>query len=206
MTLDTEALVFDFDGVLADTEPLIWRAWARILAAHHIKLTWDDYCRFGRGVTDQKMLGSLPQLDSDPKIVAKLLEQFDAQKEIIRSWSLQQSPIPERTVLVLRQLSGFRIGLVTSSRRGDVEPILRAAGIYLCFDALVFAEDSTRHKPDPEPYILVRERLGISRGLAFEDSDAGLASAGAAGFTAVRVDDPHNLAEIVAASIGTAPF
>jgi beta-phosphoglucomutase len=206
MTVDIEALVFDFDGVLADTEPLVWRAWAHILAAHNIQLTWDDYCRFGRGVTDQQMLRSLRQLDSGPAFLANLLKEFEAQKEITRSWSLQQSPIPERTVLMLRQLSGFQIGLVTSSRRGEVEPILNAAGIDLCFDALVFAEDSIRHKPDPEPYILVRDWLGISRGLAFEDSDAGLASARAAGLTAVRVDDPHNLAEIVAAHIGATSF
>jgi HAD superfamily hydrolase (TIGR01509 family) len=206
MALDIEALVFDFDGVLADTEPQIWRVWANILAAHNFKLTWDDYCRFGRGVPDRQMLCSLRQLDSDPTLLTNLLKQFEAQKEITRSSSLQQSPIPERTVLMLRQLSGFQIGLVTSSRRGEVEPILHATGLDLCFDALVFAEDSTRHKPDPEPYVLVRDRLGISHGLAFEDSEAGLTSARTAGLTAVRVDDPHNLPEIVAAHIGTTPL
>jgi sugar-phosphatase len=63
------------------------------------------------------------------------------------------------------------------------------------------ADDCTHHKPHPEPYLLVRDRLGVDRGIVFEDSDAGLAGAAAAGFAAVRVDDPHRLPDIVAASL-----
>jgi beta-phosphoglucomutase-like phosphatase (HAD superfamily) len=65
MTMSTGALIFDFDGVLADTEPLIWKAWALLLASHRVDLSWDEYCRFGRGVTDQQMLSRLPQLRSN---------------------------------------------------------------------------------------------------------------------------------------------
>ena len=80
--------------------------------------------------------------------------------------------------------------------------MLRAAGILPCFRALVYGGDCAHHKPHPEPNLLVRGRLSVDWGLAFEDSDAGLASAKAAGFTAVRVGDPNCLPGIVAASFG----
>jgi beta-phosphoglucomutase len=203
MAAAARALIFDFDGVLADTEPLIWKAWARLFDAHDIHFTWDDYCRFGRGVTDQQMLGSLPQLQSRSSLRVTLQNEMDAQQPVVRNADSQRSLIPDSTVSMLLRLSGFRIGLVTSSRRADVEPVLQAAGVFPCFRAVVGAEDCVRHKPDPEPYLLARKRLDVDCGLAFEDSDAGMASATAAGLVAVRVDAPHRLPEIVAASLRT---
>lgn len=195
-------LVFDFDGVIADTEPLFWKAWVELLAPHNLQLSWEEYCRYGRGVKDEQMLRVVPQLTSNPSILSTLSQQLGLRKEMIRSWCAEESPIAETTVRMLRSLSGYRMGLVTSSDRAVVEPILRSAGIHSFFQALVFAEDCTRHKPDPEPYLLIRRQLGGGEGIAFEDSSAGLASATAAGFTAVCVDKPQRLAEIVARTLG----
>ncbi len=69
MRLFPKALVFNFDGVLADTGPLYWKAWATLLAPHNICLSWEDYCRFGRGVTDEQMLEKLPQLSANPPVL-----------------------------------------------------------------------------------------------------------------------------------------
>ena len=51
------ALIFDYDGVVADTEPLHWRSWAKLLLPYEIELTWEEYCTFGRGVTDIQLCG-----------------------------------------------------------------------------------------------------------------------------------------------------
>lgn len=204
MALEAPALVFDFDGVLADTEPLIWKAWRDLLAPHHIPFTWDDYCRFGRGATDEAMLRRLPLVSSDASLLATLEEQIGARQAVVGRWCLERSPIPAATVSMLHSLGHRSLGLVTSSERAEVEPILRDAGVLSCFRAIVCGDDCTRHKPDPEPYLLMRERLDISGGLAFEDSEHGQASALAAGFTAIRVDDPWLLPEIVAAAEATA--
>jgi len=51
-----DTLIFDYDGVIANTEPLHWRSWAEILVPLGIKFTWDQYCEFGRGVHDARML------------------------------------------------------------------------------------------------------------------------------------------------------
>jgi HAD superfamily hydrolase (TIGR01509 family) len=201
MPSQSTLLVFDFDGVIADTEPLFWKAWVELLAPHNLQMSWEEYCRYGRGVKDEQMLRVVPQLASNPSILPTLSRQLGLRKEMIRRWCAEQSPIAEATVRMLQSLGGYRMGLVTSSDRAVVEPLLRAAGIHSCFHALVFAEDCTRHKPDPEPYLLMRRQLGGGEGIAFEDSSAGLASASAAGFSAVCVDEPQRLAEIVARTL-----
>jgi beta-phosphoglucomutase len=198
-----EVLVFDFDGVLADTEPLYWKAWATLLAPHGLSLTWEEYCQHGRGVKDVEMLKSLPHLASQASLVARLQQQLTTRKEMIRNWCQQQSPISQSTVRMLLSLHQFRLGLVTSSERSEVEPLLRHAGIYECFEARVFREDVKRHKPDPAPYLLIRKNLGVETGTAFEDSDAGMRSAAAAGFRAVRIAHPDELPDIVSRTIQT---
>jgi beta-phosphoglucomutase len=196
------ALLFDFDGVLADTEPLYWRAWSSVLALHDVPLSWDDYCRIGRGIKDEQMLKSLPQLASDPPLLARVKQRMGERKELVRQWWSEELPISPSTVDLLKSLGGFRLGLVTSSDRCDVEPLLCRADIKSCFHAIVFGEDTHHHKPDPEPYLVIRERLGVETGTAFEDSDAGLQSATSAGFQAIRVHDPRQLPAIVAKMLG----
>ena len=57
-----EVLVFDFDGVIANTEPLYWRAWCELLQPYNVAFAWADYCRIGRGIRDEKMLASLAEI------------------------------------------------------------------------------------------------------------------------------------------------
>ena len=98
---------------------------------------------------------------------------------------------------MLQSLEGRTLGLVTSSDRSDIEPLLQRAGIADCFNACVFGEEIASHKPDPAPYLLIRKKLGISGGIVFEDSEAGLLSARSAGFKTVRVSGPDELPELV---------
>lgn len=76
-------LVFGFDGVLADTEPPICESWAHVLASHHIALSWEDYCPFGRGVTDEDMLQRLSAMQGDPAMRSVLREEAGTQEQIL---------------------------------------------------------------------------------------------------------------------------
>jgi HAD superfamily hydrolase (TIGR01509 family) len=122
-------------------------------------------------------------------------------RKIVLSQCKRKSPIPASSVTMLHSLQTYPLGLVTTSRRAEVEPLLQAAEIAGCFSAIVTRDDYRNPKPDPEPYLLIQERLGISGGLAFEDSEAGQISAASAGLTVVAVDDPGRLPEITAASL-----
>lgn len=197
MDSSPEALVFDFDGVIADTEPLYWRAWCELLKPHAISFAWDDYCRIGRGIRDEKMLPSLAEIVADPEVMEQIRRRLRERKELVRKWKLAEPPIVQATVQLLHSLEDWKVGLVTSSDHADIEALLQHAGIADCFDACVFGEEMTRHKPDPAPYLLIRQKLGVHGGIAFEDSDAGILSASAAGFQTVRVPTPDDLPRLV---------
>lgn len=192
-----QALVFDYDGVIADTEPLHWKSWAALLARYGIQLGWEEYCRIGQGVSDAELFRyfgtQMRHQDAD-----EFSSQNPERKQMVREWSLAESPIPTETVELVRTLDDYRVGLVTSSERTEVEPVLRAAQIYSRFDAMVFGGEPAEPKPSPAPYLLIAERLGVKTGIAFEDSEPGLASARAAGFRAVKIERPGDLKKIVA--------
>lgn len=193
-----QAIIFDFDGVLADTEVLYRKAWEECLRPYGISLNWEEYCRIGRGRTDRFMLTQLLEGRSDLGILAELESEGKRVKEAVRLQCSKTSPIPENVVAMLRGLGGYRVGLVTTSRRPEVEPILEGAGVKGCFGAMVMREDYTHPKPSPEPYLLVQQRLEVRGGWAFEDSEAGMESAAEAGLTVVAVKEPRELPAMVA--------
>jgi HAD superfamily hydrolase (TIGR01509 family) len=190
------ALIFDYDGVLADTEPLYWRSWADVLTPYGVQLTWADYCCIGRGVPALQMCQSIQKRGI--LIGGAEFSQMNLEvKRRVRTCCLANSPIPERTVALLAMLGIYQIGLVTSSARSEVEPVIRACGIYERFDAFVFGEDTIAHKPAPDPYLLIAQKLEVDTGTAFEDSEVGLKSAETAGFNVVAVGEPRDLSQIV---------
>ncbi len=195
-----KALVFDYDGVLADTERLHWKAWAALFLPYGFQLTWEEYRRVGLGFADDQMFQSI--LKSAPHLPVDELPRLNLERRrMVLEWSLAESPIPQETIQLLTALKAHRIGLVTSSERVDVEPVLRASQIYDNFDAIVFGDDVPIHKPAPDPYLLIAKNLAVSTGIAFEDSESGLESARAAGFKAVIVERAKELAQVVAQTL-----
>jgi beta-phosphoglucomutase len=196
-----DVLLFDYDGVLADTEPLHWAAWKELLEPFGIDLTWDRYSRFCRGVADVRMGQTLANAFGSKITLPDLSPYLSERKRMVGEWSLVRSPIRAETIEMLRGLSAWRLGLVTSAGREDIEPVLRHAKILSCFEACVFGGDVIHHKPAPDPYLKIASRMGIAQGVAFEDSDSGIISAVAAGFRPVRITDPADLPEVVARTI-----
>ncbi|MEO7653512.1 MAG: HAD hydrolase-like protein, partial [Bryobacteraceae bacterium] len=71
-----DSILFDFDGVLADTEPVHWSCWAEVLRPEGIELDWDTYVRHGIGLADVDMLTFLAARPPAPRDVATLLVHF----------------------------------------------------------------------------------------------------------------------------------
>ena len=192
-----DALIFDYDGVIANTEPIHFQLWAEILERRGVQLSWELYCRIGRGFPDVEMLEKLREATADPAALADAAAEKNLHKPVIREMCTRQPPIAAATIEMLHSIRNYRTGLVTTSSADDVLPVLRAAKIDSCFDAMVFGEDVEHHKPAPDPYLLIKNRLGITNGLVFEDSDAGILSAQRAGLTVVPVIDPEQLATLL---------
>ena len=88
---------------------------------------------------------------------------------------------------LLPQLHEYQLGVVTSSGQSEVEPLLQDAGLHGLFRTMVYGGDVKQLKPAPDPYLLAVKKLGVRTALVVEDSDAGEASARAAGLDVLRV-------------------
>jgi beta-phosphoglucomutase len=182
-----DAILFDFDGVLADTEPVHWQCWVEIIEPFGIELPWEVYSRKCIGVSDRKMIEALASEARTPVDPELIWQQYDEKKRRFRERIIPANPVSVAATDLVMALCDYKLGLVTSSGRSEVEPVLEAAGIRTCFHAAVFGGDVQRLKPAPDPYLKAAELLGASRPLVIEDSDAGCESGRAAGFDVLRV-------------------
>lgn len=192
-----QAILFDFDGVLVDSEPVHFHCWRETLAPFGIELEWEVYHRQFIGVSDRKLVEAMAALSTGGVHPDELYAQYPAKKDLFRARMMDNPPLSRGAAALLDGLGGFRIGLVTSSGRSEVEPILEACRLRHHFEVAVFGEDVSRHKPDPEPYQKAASLLGVSTALVVEDSEAGVAAGRAAGFEVLQIPDPHRMADLV---------
>jgi HAD superfamily hydrolase (TIGR01509 family) len=183
-----EALLFDLDGTLADTDPLHLIAWAEALLPHGIEVDEEFY--------RTRMSGRL-----NPDIVAELLPHLSPREaeDLVHSKEARVPKLAEELeplpglVEFLRRTSGIPRALVTNAPRDNAEVMLGVLGLEEAFDTVVLAEDVGAGKPDPAPYLAALEKLQLAASdtLAFEDSPSGIRSAVAAGIPTVGIASTH---------------
>jgi beta-phosphoglucomutase len=193
-----EAILFDFDGVLLDSEPVHYACWAEVLSPLGVAVEWEYYREYGVGVDDREMLRTLAARSHPPRNWEELWAQYPAKKKLFQARMAQLPPFDPSLDGFLGELHGaYKLAVVTSSATTEIAPILAAGGIRRHFDTLVCGEDVQHHKPSPEPYLLAAQRLGVRTALVVEDSEPGMASGRAAGFEVLAVKGPANLRERV---------
>ncbi len=191
-----EAILFDFDGVIVDSEPIHFDCWRQVLAPLRIDFSWEYYHAHFIGVSDRKMAEELSAMADPPVSSEVIYARYGDNTELYRERMRQQLPFAPGIVEFVKQLS-LPVGVVTSSRRSEVEPVLDAGGLLDSLSVTVYAEDVSRHKPDPEPYRKAGLHLGVNKALVVEDSQAGEASGLAAGFDVLRIPHPDETVRLV---------
>jgi beta-phosphoglucomutase len=195
-----DALLFDFDGVLADTERVHHRAWNQTLEPLGIQLDWPAYQKNFIGVADEvalrERLGLSDRANGRDSLVAR-------KQALFRQGLAESQPFLADTVRLLEEISTmYTLAVVSSSYKSVVEPPLVREGLRQFFQLLITGEDVQNFKPSPEPYLLAAERLGAQRPLVIEDSEAGVASGRAAGFEVLRVSAVENVGREVRERLG----
>jgi beta-phosphoglucomutase len=202
-----EAILFDFDGVLCDSEPAHCACWAKVLAPMGVTLDWEYYRDRCIGIDDREMLRMLAARSDPPADWDTLWGQYPAKRQLFRDQMLGAPPFPPGMAAFLEALRAeYKMAVVTSSGRPEIEPMLEAGGLLRYFDTLVCARDVARHKPAPDPYLLAAERLQVRTALVVEDSEAGIASGRAAGFEVLAITNPADVPELVVRRLSGHPL
>ncbi len=199
-----DAILFDFDGVLVDSEPVHWACWAEVLAPAGLTLDWEFYRDCCIGIDDREMLRTIGTRAQPPRHWEELWALYPAKKELFRARMTGEPPFAPSVDTLLGRLAGqYKLAVVSSSSCAEIEPILVAGGVRHYFGTLVGAEsvERGRHKPAPDPYLLAAQRLDAKTPLVVEDSAAGLASGRAAGFAVLEIERPAEMAELVSRRI-----
>lgn len=198
--MSVPALFFDLDGTLADTEPVHWRAWRASLQRFGIDLTWPDFERLGVGVPDGEMTAIFRREYPGVLDHASDHDLCQGKDEAFESSSYADVFHPD-TLLLLEELRDHPKALVTMSSRHAAEALLRSARLWDAFHAHITVNDVERPKPHPEPYLRAMQMLNVDSGIAFEDSQRGIASATAAGLDVVAVSKPALLRSLAIAKL-----
>ena len=197
-----DAVLFDFDGVLADTEPVHYACWREILEPYGIQLDWGFYQKHCIGVSDRLMIHTLAAERIPPIPFDEIWPEYERKQLMFRDRLESNPPFLPETVEMVKTISNrYQLAVVSSSGRTEVEPPLERAGFRQCFKTLVCGREVVNLKPAPDPYLKAAEILGARRPLVIEDSAAGIASAQAAGFDVLRVSSAATVAEEVLAHL-----
>jgi beta-phosphoglucomutase-like phosphatase (HAD superfamily) len=199
------AIIFDFDGVLANTEPLHLRAYQDVLAAEGIVLTGPEYYARYLGFDD---VGAFRAMGGDAgrswtaedvarlvMIKAHRLEALEQNQSVL---------FPGAAGAVRRAAAVFPIAIASGALGAEIRRVLERERLMEYFAAIVAAEDTPVSKPSPEPYLHALARLTSSRSVeiaagecvAIEDSPWGLQSARTAGMRTVAVAQSYDASKL----------
>lgn len=179
------AYLFDLDGTVADTMPGHYVAWTKALAAHNAVLPEALFYEWG-GVPPLRVAEMLNERFGYGLDPAALMRD----KEALFLLGVDDvKPIASVLAHIVEAHGRIPLAIVSGSPRANVEKTLATLGLTDRFDVLVCAEDYAQGKPHPEPFLLAARLLNVAPAdcLVFEDADAGIASATAAGMQWVRV-------------------
>jgi beta-phosphoglucomutase len=196
------AIVFDFDGVLANSEPLHMRTFQEVLGELGIPLDRDEYYERYLGFDDVGALRAIAAargFDWDDRQIAALIER----KTVIFDDLIASAEVlyPNAAACVERLAARFPLGIASGALRHEITSVLESSGLARHFRFVVAAGDTPRSKPAPDPYHRAAGLHGLPPAacVAIEDSRWGLESARTAGLRCVGITNTYPANELTTA-------
>lgn len=196
------AVIFDFDGVIVNTEPLHFVAFRDILQTKGLAFSWEEYVSFYLGFDDRDAFREAFKRGgralSGTELSKLALAKAAAFQRLAEEKGAQ--PFPGVLPLIKSLTRNVPLALCSGAVRSDIDPILRKLKLNRSFDVIVTAEDVSASKPDPASYILALERLAkafpakkmaADHCVAIEDTPAGIAAASGAGLRVLALSNSY---------------
>jgi HAD superfamily hydrolase (TIGR01509 family) len=199
-----QALIFDFDGIIANTEPLHYAGLHHTLKEIGIELTEADYYANYLGYDDRGCIVAALAANhrpADAATVERLMKRkAEAYLQSVKHHAVIFPGVPE---FVRHAGQTYPLAIASGALRHEIEYILETAGLRAAFVHITSAEDVTRGKPDPQPFLLALKGLqqreaGLSPAscLVIEDSLPGIRGARAAGMKVLAVANTHTVQDL----------
>jgi len=200
---DLRLVVFDFDGVITDSEPAHFEAFRRTLKSIGVNLSWEQYCKTYLAYTDREAVQNAlrdMQIQPTPEAIDELVEKKRIEFAKFLESNLKILPgVPE--LLQNLQKNQIPCGICSGAIRSEIDFVLRQTNLHEFFRFIVAADDVRRSKPDPEAYLLSMKigsefcnhdkELESLECIAVEDSVGGIRSAKAAGMVCLGVTNSY---------------
>ena len=209
MTAALQAIVFDFDGVIADSEPLHLKAFQQALAEEGIVLERDDYFTRYLGYDDVGMFQALAR-DRAMAWTDRHVTSLVARKGMkLQAMLTGEVLFPGAAAFIRAAAAEVPVAIASGALRHEIVQIVESAGLDDLFTIIVASGDTPESKPSPAPYLLAFEhlqqatsgRLDRRRCVAIEDSVWGLESARGAGLRCVGVTTSYSPGELRGAEL-----
>jgi beta-phosphoglucomutase len=200
------AVIFDFDGVITDSEVLHLRAFNEVLGRYGLKISKQDYYKNYLELTDLNLIKLLVEQGA-LKLDEQGIKTLAAQKSTVyEKLAKTEGKIIEgvRDFLQMLRSNKVPMAICSGSLRAEIEFILEGAGLRKFFDVIVSSEQVKRHKPHPDGFLLALRKLNesgkttVSAGecVAIEDSRLGLEAAHKAGMHCVAVTNSYDAEQL----------
>lgn len=167
-----KAIIFDCDGVIADTEPIHMAAFGRVLAEEGVSLTEEDYFAHylamdDRGCFTRAFSGSGGSLTHD-----QLSGLIKRKAEFVKSaMQIELRLLPGAAEFIRLAAERYPLAVASGALRAEIDLVLKHGDLRDCFRVIVSAEDVARSKPHPDPFIKACDLLNVVNGVSIEPGE-----------------------------------
>ena len=206
-----KAIVFDFDGIIVDSEPLHYRAFQKALEPVGAGFSWPEYVEKYMGFDDRDAFREAFRAAGLLLSEARLAELIARKAVLFHDVAAEGVSAYPGVIQLINSLAGVvPVALCSGALRSDIEPVLQMLSLSAAFDCMVTAEEVPASKPDPASYLLAIEKLQqrfpeamitAAGSVAIEDTPAGITSAKRAGLKVLAVTNSYPATELQSADM-----